>query len=345
MGLETASYIADLNPVYPLGSDSKSQGDDHLRLLKAVLQTTFPEANRAMRFPGSKELKTATYAVQNPNDDRKVIPIKGSYSATLPAGTIPDGFTVVIVKADHGSSPVTVNGNGNLINGEDTLTLYQRFQAAQIVWADAFGGWLASVDRPPPIGSLLPVLSSAPAGYLLAAATTIGRGGSLGSFASDAAQGLFEVLWNNTSNSVCPVSPSRGASALADFNAGKLLTLPDLRGRSLAGLDTMGGSAAGVLSAWTALGYSGGAQQHTLLPAEMPVHTHGLLDPGHKHTATKMTQTGQTFTGPGGGTAFVSNGTEDTSTTTTGITLQTAGSGGAHNNVQPTTGVNWAIKL
>ncbi len=36
MGLETGDTISDLNPSWPLGSDPKSQGDDHLRLLKAV---------------------------------------------------------------------------------------------------------------------------------------------------------------------------------------------------------------------------------------------------------------------------------------------------------------------
>lgn len=347
MGLETASYISELNPVYPLGADSKSQGDDHLRLLKAVLQNTFPEATKPMRFPGSKGLKTASYLIQNPTDDRKTVPIKGGYNATLPVGSVPDGFTVNIVKADHSSSPVVISGNGNLINGEASLTLYQRFQRTQVVWADAFGGWLASTESPAPIGSLLPVLSSAPAGYLLAAGTTIGRGSSLASFASDVAQGLFEVLWNNTSNTVCPVSPSRGASAVSDFNAGKLLYLPDLRGRVLAGLDVMAGSTAGVMPGWSALGQAGGEYQHTLLLTEMPVHKHTLLDPGHQHSFTNGIMSASAAGTDNGVFPHVwhNSATVNTNPATTGITMQDAGAGGAHNNVQPTVGVNLAIKL
>lgn len=43
MGLESASFIAELNPTNPVGSsDPKSQGDDHLRLIKTALQGTFP---------------------------------------------------------------------------------------------------------------------------------------------------------------------------------------------------------------------------------------------------------------------------------------------------------------
>jgi len=38
MGLETGTTIAELNPLWPLGSDPKSQGDDHLRLIKSVVQ-------------------------------------------------------------------------------------------------------------------------------------------------------------------------------------------------------------------------------------------------------------------------------------------------------------------
>jgi len=38
MPLETANTIAELNASWPLGSDPKSQGDDHLRMIKGVMQ-------------------------------------------------------------------------------------------------------------------------------------------------------------------------------------------------------------------------------------------------------------------------------------------------------------------
>jgi hypothetical protein len=41
MGLETATYIEDLNPANPTSGDPKSEGDNHLRLIKQVLQNTF----------------------------------------------------------------------------------------------------------------------------------------------------------------------------------------------------------------------------------------------------------------------------------------------------------------
>ncbi|MDB5541834.1 MAG: hypothetical protein JWQ89_3561 [Devosia sp.] len=42
MSVESASYISDLNASAPGSTDLKAEGDDHLRLLKSVLKTTFP---------------------------------------------------------------------------------------------------------------------------------------------------------------------------------------------------------------------------------------------------------------------------------------------------------------
>ena len=42
MGLETGDYPSDLVETNPEGTDNVSVGDDHLRLIKHVLKTTFP---------------------------------------------------------------------------------------------------------------------------------------------------------------------------------------------------------------------------------------------------------------------------------------------------------------
>jgi hypothetical protein len=56
MGLEAATYIADLVATNPTSGDPKSQGDDHLRLLKTVLQSSFAfsdGANGYLKLGGS----------------------------------------------------------------------------------------------------------------------------------------------------------------------------------------------------------------------------------------------------------------------------------------------------
>jgi hypothetical protein len=42
MALEVATYINNLNPANPVGSDPLAQADDHLRLLKTTIKNTFP---------------------------------------------------------------------------------------------------------------------------------------------------------------------------------------------------------------------------------------------------------------------------------------------------------------
>ena len=42
MTVESASYISQLDPTKPAAADAKSEGDDHFRLMKTVLQTQFP---------------------------------------------------------------------------------------------------------------------------------------------------------------------------------------------------------------------------------------------------------------------------------------------------------------
>jgi len=42
MSLETAQFIHQLNAANPSGADRLQQGDDHLRMIKATLQATFP---------------------------------------------------------------------------------------------------------------------------------------------------------------------------------------------------------------------------------------------------------------------------------------------------------------
>jgi hypothetical protein len=48
MPVETATYISDLNASYPAAGDARSEGDDHIRLVKATVKATFPNINSAV---------------------------------------------------------------------------------------------------------------------------------------------------------------------------------------------------------------------------------------------------------------------------------------------------------
>ncbi len=52
MGLESGTLITDLNASWPLGSDPVSQGDDHIKLIKSVLQSALPGNSAPLQFTG-----------------------------------------------------------------------------------------------------------------------------------------------------------------------------------------------------------------------------------------------------------------------------------------------------
>ena len=111
---------------------------------------------------------------------------------------------------------------------------------------------------------------------------------------------------------------------------GTHFSVPDARGRVLVGLDNMGGSDAGRLSAANTLGGSGGAETHTLLLTESPAHSH-------------LNDAGGQFVGNVGGSGGSANVTTGGGGYALGAT-DSQGGGGAHNNMQPYLLVNWIIK-
>jgi len=113
-----------------------------------------------------------------------------------------------------------------------------------------------------------------------------------------------------------------------DGDGSTTFTVPDLRGRSIFGVDDMGGAAASRLTGSTAqgiigtnLGATGGEQSRMLTATEMPAHAHGF-----SVTSVRIVAAGQTFAvgGAAQSTAGTFNGTTDTQ-----------GGGTAHNNIPP----------
>lgn len=173
-----------------------------------------------------------------------------------------------------------------------------------------------------PSGSLVPYAgSSAPSGFLLCYGQEVSR-----STYAD----LFSAI--GTTYGVGDGSTT--------FN------IPDLRGRTVAGKDDMGGSSADRLTNQSGgvdgdtLGGTGGEETQTLSTSQIPSHNHGLRygccgDQSFPNGTIFMnsTQGGDNYTG-----------TEpDFSGTNTSL-MSSTGGGGAHNNVQPTIILTYLIK-
>lgn len=120
------------------------------------------------------------------------------------------------------------------------------------------------------------------AGWVRLNARTIGNASSGASERANAdTQALYVYIWTiysqPTANVVCPVVGGIGASALADFNANKQITLKDMRGRAPFGLDDMGNAALGAFTGVaftqgnaTTGGAAGGTNSTTLTLPQLP---------------------------------------------------------------------------
>lgn len=107
MPLENASTIEQLDSTWPLGLDSSSRGDDHLRLLKAVLKAQFPGAS------GRGFSKPITIS----EDDLNSLPQKiADIGKTLfPVGS-------VVMRMDAVNPATLYGGTWQLITGDATIT-------------------------------------------------------------------------------------------------------------------------------------------------------------------------------------------------------------------------------
>lgn len=120
--------------------------------------------------------------------------------------------------------------------------------------------------------------------------------------------------------------------------------LPNIKGRVIVGRDASD-------SDFNVLGETGGAKTHTLTESEMPSHDHtGSISGGsHEHPMS----TGASLTLGAGNSLFANSGNPPvTSAGSTGtspshshtLNINNAGSGNAHNNLQPYIALNWIIK-
>lgn len=135
MALEAATYLQDLDAANPSASDPKHQGDDHLRLIKAVLKATFPDATGPIRFGSTEEITTnQTVVAEDANKHYVVDPTAGNVTITLPAeDTLEDGWSIRVTKKISHANGVIINAV-QPINGADTVTLQVAYETARIIW-------------------------------------------------------------------------------------------------------------------------------------------------------------------------------------------------------------------
>jgi microcystin-dependent protein len=337
-------------------------------------------------------------------------PLLSDSNACIPAFWVGDGDIKIVI----------TTANNQVIRSVDNIPIVSSS-------AGDGGGGDPTPATDIPAGFIMAAHMDGPVtGWVRANGKSIGKSGSGATErANNDCYDLFIKLYLEDAN--LSVTAGRGASADADWNAGKMLSLPDYRGRTLIGLDDMGSTAVNRLNgvtystggSATTLGSTGGAATVTLSLSQMPVHSHtgtasaggehthtntvtsagthkhanantattgehshGITDSGHAHTENRFSgNTGFYSAGSFAAIGSGSNGLINTTSASTGITINNAGShfhtvamddagnhthtvtianspththtvtiansgsGDAHNNMQPFALITYYIKL
>jgi len=214
--------------------------------------------------------------------------------------------------ADGGTGASLADPNANAVLGwNDTAGAMTFLTAGTGITINATSNTISStVTSDIPVASVIPYAgTSAPTGWLLC----FGQAVSRTTYAS-----LFAV-----------VSTTYGVG-----DGSTTFNLPDLRGRVVAGEDDMGGTSANRLTNQSGgvdgdvLGAAGGSETHTLTTAQLAAHTH-TVPYATSSAGSGLPRYETNSTDPEGNTA---------------VNTGSAGSGSAHNNVQPTFILNYIIK-
>ena len=134
MSLETGTYINSLVSTNPLGSDERSRGDDHIRLLKATIKASFPDVDEVVATvhsgssaPVNKQAGTVWRDTSNnlwkfySGSGWVTLPFSTtvSNSVDINAGSI-DAVTLGTNSAVTEAQIDNINVNGNAITSTDT---------------------------------------------------------------------------------------------------------------------------------------------------------------------------------------------------------------------------------
>lgn len=133
MTVETATYIGQLSPTYPTGSDAKSEGDSHLRLIKSVLQAQFTSLGNAP--------VTATAAQLNALVSASGLLSVGTSTTSNSIGTGSKTFTTQTGLGFAAGQAVRIQDNASLSNYMlGTISSYTTATGSLVVTVDSTAG-------------------------------------------------------------------------------------------------------------------------------------------------------------------------------------------------------------
>jgi microcystin-dependent protein len=318
MSIEVATYIADLQPVNPPATDPRGQGDDHLRLIKQVLQNTFPSASKPAYFANAAA-KSTNYTVLRTDGETTLFVGTGggAVTLTLPGLAAADiGWKFAFQKTTNDANPIFVVPPSGTLNSGQYLGLTRARRCIPgsritVVW----DGTIFWVERAlnVPIGTCMEChVTALPPGFEWP------NGQILASAATNYPE--YNQFYGNGQTY-------------------------DKRGRVGVCLDNLGGSAAGRLPSGVIAGSTfaavGGVDAMALAASQIPSITSNVSASGSWGGSTSSVCLTVTASSTGGG-AFPFNPVQSqgaasvsVSGTVSGSATSNNTSGGAHTNLQP----------
>ena len=167
MALESTTYIDGLVITNPTGTDPRSQGDDHIRLLKSTIRSTFPNVSGAMTATHTElnliDGYTGTTAELNYNDVPTLGTVEASKTVTADAvgitkklktqeqteivnavGTV-SGATAINFALGNVATAVLASGGSFTISNAPTSGIYGKFKLILTNGGTVTDPWHASV--------------------------------------------------------------------------------------------------------------------------------------------------------------------------------------------------------
>ena len=138
MGLETGTYISDLNSSNPVAGDPVNEGDDHIRLVKSTVKATFPSITGAVSATHTElnllDGVTANTAELNYVDVATLGTAEASKAVTVDASKDSTGIRNLTITGELDGATLDISGNADIdgtleadaitIGGVSTDTLY-----------------------------------------------------------------------------------------------------------------------------------------------------------------------------------------------------------------------------
>ena len=149
MALESTTYIDGLVTTNPTGTDPRSQGDDHIRLVKSTIRSTFPNVSGAMTATHTElnliDGYTGTTAELNYNDIPTLGTVEASKTVTADAVGTVSGATAINFALGNVATAVLASGGSFTISNAPTSGIYGKFKLILTNGGTVTDPWHASV--------------------------------------------------------------------------------------------------------------------------------------------------------------------------------------------------------